>query len=152
MLVYRICRSKYARDLEGEGAKLFGGRWNNKSIGCVYTSESRALALIEYTVNVNIDDIPRALSLTTIEIPDTLVYICSEDELPGNWKTTPAPSATKEFGSLLLKAAHVAVVKVPSTVVPEEFNLLLNPLHAKSDRFKIYSVRDFIFDVRIKTT
>jgi len=53
MLVYRIGRTKYADDLKGEGAGLFGGRWNNKTVGCVYASETRALGLLEYTVDVN---------------------------------------------------------------------------------------------------
>ncbi|MGI8637275.1 MAG: RES family NAD+ phosphorylase, partial [Segetibacter sp.] len=70
MIVYRIGRLKYSKDLSGEGAKLNGGRWNHKLTPCLYTSASRSLAILEYTVNVNIDDIPRALSMTTLEIPD----------------------------------------------------------------------------------
>src|SRR3954463_8333092 len=101
MIVYRVGKTKYASDLTGEGARLFGARWNNKMVGCLYTSESRALAVLEYTVNVNIDDVPRALSMTIIEIPDKPVRILNEAELPGNWKECPAPSATKDFGSNL---------------------------------------------------
>lgn len=70
MIVYRIGRTKYAEDLTGEGARLNGGRWNHRLTACLYTSESRALAVLEYTVNVNIDDIPRALSISTVEIPE----------------------------------------------------------------------------------
>ena len=86
MVVYRVGKTKYANDLKGEGARLFGGRWNNKMVGCLYTSESRALAVLEYTVNVNIDDIPRALSITVIGIPDSPIKILSEADLPGDWK------------------------------------------------------------------
>ena len=63
MVVYRLGGTKYATDLTGEGARLFGGRWNNEGTPCIYTSQSRALAILEYTVNINIDDIPRALSI-----------------------------------------------------------------------------------------
>ena len=70
MLLYRIARTKWARTLDGEGARLHGGRWNNPGTSCIYTSESRALALLEYTVNTNLDDIPRALSIITIQVSE----------------------------------------------------------------------------------
>lgn len=151
MIVYRVGKTKYANDLAGQGARLFGGRWNNKMIACLYTSESRALAVLEYTVNVNIDDIPRALSITTIEIPDRKITILNEADLPGDWKHSPAPSSTKDFGSKLLLAAAEPVIRIPSTVIPAEFNYLLNPLHPDSKKFKILDTRDFEYDIRIKT-
>ena len=150
MIVYRVGKTKYAGDLKGEGARLFGGRWNNKMIGCLYTSESRALAVLEYTVNVNIDDIPRALTITTIEIPDKPITIVNESALPGDWKLSPAPSSTKDFGSKLLVAAAAPVIRIPSAVIPAEFNYLLNPLHPDSKKFKIIDSSDFVYDVRIK--
>lgn len=150
MKVYRIGRTKYANDLTGEGARLHGGRWNHVLVPCVYTSESRALSLLELTVNVNIDDIPRALSITTIEIPDDAVRALMIAELPGDWNHAPSPSSTRDMGSALLKAADSAVLKIPSAVLPEEFNYILNPAHPMSSRFKILSVEDFVYDVRIK--
>ena len=86
MIVYRISSSKYADDLTGEGARLHGGRWNHKLTPCLYTAATRALAILEYSVNVNIDDIPRALSITSIEIPDTGMLILKQAQLPGNWQ------------------------------------------------------------------
>lgn len=150
MVVYRVSRTKHANDLEGEGARLHGGRWNNKMVKCLYTSESRALAALEYTVNVNIDDIPRALSIITIEIPDQKIRVLYEQDLPGDWKLSPAPSSTKDFGSALLLAAAEPVLKIPSTVIPEEYNYLLNPLHKDSRKFRILNLKDFVYDVRIK--
>lgn len=150
MIVYRISRAKYANDLTGEGARLYGGRWNNKLIPCIYTAESRALAVLEYTVNVNIDDIPRALSFAIIDIPDKNILKLTEEGLPGNWKQSPAPSSTRQFGSRLLTESQTAVIKIPSAVIPEEFNYILNPAHPDSKNFKILDVQDFVFDVRIK--
>lgn len=149
MVVYRLARTKYAKDLSGEGARLFGGRWNHPLTPCLYTSASRALAVLEYTVNVNIDDIPRALSLVTIEIPETFLELAVTD-LPGNWREAPAPAATKDFGTALLKENAFPVLKVPSTIIPEEYNYLINPLHAQGASCEILDVRDFIFDIRIK--
>src|SRR6516164_9317441 len=102
MIVYRIGRTRYANDLTGEGARLNGGRWNHKLTPCVYTSESRALALLEYTVNVNIDDIPRALSFTVIEIPGDSILQLPIADLPGNWAAAPSPASAKDFGTALL--------------------------------------------------
>ncbi|RYY06184.1 MAG: RES domain-containing protein [Sphingobacteriaceae bacterium] len=150
MIVYRVGKTKYANDLMGEGARLNGGRWNNKGVGCLYTSESRALALLEYTVNIDIDDIPRALSITIIEIPNYSIKNWKEADLPGDWRYSPAPSSTKNFGSKLLLAVKEPYIKVPSTVIPAEYNYLLNPLHPESKNFKVIDISDFIYDVRIK--
>lgn len=151
MIVYRVGRTKYANDLTGEGARLNGGRWNHKLIPCIYTAESRALALLEYTVNVNMYDIPRALSITAFEIPDSHILEIKLSDLPGNWKEVPSPASTKDFGTGLLKAV-IPVIKIPSTVIMEEANYLLNPAAAGSKDFKLLNVKDFVYDVRIKAT
>ena len=150
MTVYRISITKYANDLSGEGARLNGGRWNNKLIPCIYTAESRALAVLEYTVNVNIDEIPRALSIAIIEIPGKHILELTEADLPGNWKQSPTPSSTRQLGSQLLTNAKTAVIKIPSAVIPEEFNYILNPAHPDNKNFKILGIQNFVFDVRIK--
>ncbi len=150
MIVYRIGKTKHANDLNGEGSKLFGGRWNHKLTPCIYTSESRALALLEYTVNINIEEIPRALSITTFEIPTTGIQLITEAKLPGDWKRVPAPSSTKDFGTNLLKTSVNFIFKIPSSVITEEHNYILNPLHSDSKHFKIVDIRDFVYDVRIK--
>ena len=150
MIVYRIGRTKYANDLTGEGARLNGGRWNHRLSSCLYTSESRALAVLEYTVNVNIDDIPRALSISTIQIPESSILELTIAALPGDWRAAPVPSSTKEFGTQLLKKGEFSVIKIPSAIIPEEYNFLLNPMHKESSTFSIINIEDFIYDVRIK--
>lgn len=150
MIVYRIGRIKYANDLTGEGARLNGGRWNHKLTPCIYTSGSRSLAVLEYTVNVNIDDIPRALSITTIEIKESDILELTIPDLPGDWRISPASTSTKDFGTNLLKGHSYSVIKIPSVIIPAEYNYLLNPLHKKSSAFKIKNVEDFIYDERIK--
>ncbi|MBS1663807.1 MAG: RES family NAD+ phosphorylase [Bacteroidetes bacterium] len=152
MIVYRIGRTRHAKDLSGEGARLFGGRWNQKGVPCLYASESRALALLEYTVNVNQDDIPRALSIITLELPDTSIREVAVTELPGDWSQAPAPASAKAFGTRLLQAAEHLIIKLPSAVIPAEFNYLINPLHADINTIKITDLRDFVYDIRIKTT
>ena len=150
MQVYRVGASKFSGELSGEGAKLFGGRWNHKTIPCIYTSQSRALAILEYTVNINIDEVPRALSITTFEIPEAEIKLITQEKLPGNWRESPAPSSTKDFGSALLKSLSAPIYKIPSCVMSEEYNFLLNPLHQQNVHFKILEIKDFVYDVRIK--
>jgi RES domain-containing protein len=107
--------------------------------------------VLEYTVNVNIEDIPRALSMTTLDIPDKDILQLTIADLPGNWRASPAPASTKDFGTEVLKKSQFAVIQIPSTVIPDEFNYLLNPLHRDSYQFLILDTQDFIYDVRIKT-
>jgi RES domain-containing protein len=152
MIVYRVGRTKYARDVSGEGARLHGGRWNHKLTPCIYTSESRALAILEYTVNVNVEDIPRALSITTFDIPDKNILKLLPSDLPGDWKNAPAPASTKDFGTSVLHSLNYPIIKIPSAVLTQEYNFLLNPLHRESIKFAIADVQDFVYDIRIKIT
>jgi RES domain-containing protein len=149
MEVYRVCRTKWARDLNGEGARLFGGRWNRKGTSCIYTSSSRSLAILEFSVNISLDDIPRALSIVIIRIPDTQLLVNTED-LPGNWKDVPAPSSTREFGNTILTEKKHLVFRVPSAVIPQEYNYLINPIHPKLPQCKVLQVEDLAYDIRIK--
>jgi RES domain-containing protein len=150
MIVYRLGRTKYASILDGEGARLHGGRWNQVGTACIYTSESRALAVLEYTVNTNIADIPRSLSITTIEIPDEILFH-AVPSLPGDWRDAPAPVSAKEFGTKALLNKTHSVHKFPSAIIPQEFNYLLDPLYSGSAAFRIIDVQDFVYDIRIKT-
>src|SRR5215211_7502410 len=152
MMVYRIGRTKHISDLTGEGSRLFGARWNHEGTACLYASESRALAVLEYTVNINIDDIPRALSIATIEIPESNILALSTGDLPGNWNEVLAPAETKDFGTALLTAVKYPVIRIPSTIIPQEYNYILNPLHPESKKFKIVEAHDFIYDLRIKSS
>lgn len=150
MLVYRISKTQYAKDVNGTGAKLFGGRWNMIDTPCIYTASSRSLAVLEYSVNVNVDFIPRALSICVFEIDESQIREFKIKDLPGDWKETPAPFSTKEFGTKWLEKG-VAILKIPSIVIPEEFNYILNPL-VELNHFKIVEINDFVYDLRIKTT
>ncbi len=151
MIVYRISSRKYADDLTGEGARLHGGRWNHKLTPCLYTAATRALAILEYSVNVNIDDIPRALSIASIEIPDTGILKLDQAQLPGDWQHAPAPSSTKDFVTALLNQNQYLTIRTSSVVIPEEHNYLVNPLHPGMRKVRIVEIKDCVYDLRIKT-
>lgn len=149
MIVFRVCNTLYAKDLGGEGARLFGGRWNSVGVPCLYTSESRSLAVLEFSVNVNTERILRNLSIIQVQIPDEFfeVKIAS---LPGDWRESPAPSSTREFGSSLLRSMEHLVIRFPSSIIPQEYNFIINPLHPRISSCKIREVKDFVYDIRIK--
>lgn len=148
MKVYRLSKSKYADDLNGTGAKLYGGRWNAVGIPCIYTAASRALAVLEFTVNVTIDFLPKNLSISTFEIDEAFIQKVALDDLPPEWKITPAPLATKKLGTTLLKNG-APILRFPSVVIPDEFNYILNPLCDKTC-FELVAMETIVFDQRIK--
>lgn len=148
MLVYRLSKTKYAEDLKGTGSKINGGRWNHIDTACIYTSESRALAVLEFSVNVNIDFIPRALSICIFEIDESEVKMFKVSQLPGDWREVPATYSTKTFGTQWFDKG-VRILKMPSIVIPDEFNYLINP-SVGNEHFKLVSVKDIVYDIRIK--
>lgn len=150
MRVYRVSNTQFARDLSGEGARLHGGRWNHVGTSCLYTSESRSLAVLELSVNISTTSVLRYLSMVEIEIPDDILEL-DIPALPGNWREAPAPASTKDYGTDLLNKNLNAIIKVPSSVIPEEFNYLINPKNLRAGDCTIIEVKDFIYDIRIKT-
>lgn len=150
MIVYRLAPTRFANDLTGEGARLFGGRWNHPGIACLYCSGSRALAVLEYSVNTGINYIPPSLSIISIDTGTVSIEEIQESVLPADWKVIPAPGSTKDFGSELLNSSKAAIIKIPSVIISSEYNFLLNPSHQGPHKFKIMEMADFQFDFRIK--
>ena len=92
MEVFRIARQPYIDDLSGTGGKLYGGRWNHKGTSIIHTSESRALAVVEFLVHVPMPIVPTDICIATIEIPDSITpEEVTVDSLPSNWRDFPAP-------------------------------------------------------------
>ncbi|NQX54469.1 RES family NAD+ phosphorylase [Pedobacter panaciterrae] len=150
MLVYRLSKTEFAGDLEGTGAKLYGGRWNNKGTACVYTSVSRALAVLEFASNVELEFIPEDLSITTYELPEEQCLTLSTKELPKDWEELPSPQSTKDLGNKYFSDSSLLCLRVPSVVVPEEYNYLINPESDKIAAVKVIKISAFEFDSRIK--
>lgn len=150
MQVYRIAKAKYINDYSGAGAHLYGGRWNHRGVSVLYTSESRALATVEYLVHLPMSIAPVDLRISTIEIPDHIVpEEVSIEELPGNWKDYPAPVALADIGNRWAMSRESLLLRVPSSVVYREFNILINPLHPDINHIKPIQVEEYQFDKRL---
>ena len=150
MLLYRIGKTKYAKDLDGIGAKVNGGRWNHEGVACIYTAESRALSLLEYSAHVSIDTIPRALSFTIFEVPDNSIHEIKMAKLPVNWNEWPHQKEARDFGTKLLNKTKHLVLKFPSAIIPAEFIYVINPLHARMKEIKIKAAQHYVYDQRLK--
>ncbi|HET8574181.1 MAG TPA: RES family NAD+ phosphorylase [Edaphocola sp.] len=150
MEVFRISKCAFSRDLSGTGARIYGGRWNSKGLPVLYTAGSRALALLETLVHVPQKNLPKDLCLTAIQLPGSLsVHTIRPIDLPKNWRTVAIQSALQEIGNKWLKNATSAMLCVPSVILPEENNYLINPLHPEAEKIKITSSNPFIFDDRL---
>lgn len=145
MVVFRIARKDYIQDLSGRGAELFGGRWNEKGIPALYTSSSLSLAALEILVHTDKSLPPVNMAYAKIYVPDEMysmkILRLKDDEVP------------VEYGTKWLKEKRGLMLKVPSVILPyeydHEFNLILNPLHEDYKKVSVVEVHDFSFDVRL---
>ncbi len=148
MILYHITSSKYADDLSGNGARLYGGRWNSEGKAMVYLASSRSLAVLESLAHMIPTNIPRDYVILTIEAPDDFTAVDIRS-LPGNWNEYPEPNILKQIGNSFLLKNEYLLLKVPSAIMPEEFNFLLNPTHAKAGKVKVIKKLPFNFDERL---
>ncbi len=151
MNLYRIAKQAFADDLTGEGARLYGGRWNRQGVAALYTSESIALAAMEVLVHVAAADLPDDLQLVTIHVPDdAAMNVIQPEELPEGWRQYPPPVIVSEMGTQWLEKREKLLLRIPSVVIPREWNVLLNPKNPEFTSVKILSVEPFGFDKRLK--
>lgn len=143
MLLYRIGKTKYARDLTGMGAKMNGGRWNNEGIPCIYLAENRALALLEYAAHANMELLPPTLAFTTFHIPEHAIRQLTANELPAGWRQQPYCKESRELGSELLSKKEWLLLKIPSVIIHQEYHFVLNTLHPLMRAVKIVDVHAY---------
>jgi RES domain-containing protein len=150
VVVWRIARAPY-QALDGEGARLNGGRWNNEGVAVVYASESLSLAVLEYLVHVDPALVPSDLVATEIDLPSsTLGAVVEPSQFPpGDWRMYPAPEWQAELGDMWIGDGTFLWLAVPSAIVPEEHNVLLNPRHSSMADVRVVSTRPFQFDPRL---
>ena len=148
MTVYRISLDVYKDDLSGAGAKMFGGRWNNVGIPVLYTTENISLAVLELLVRINKKNIPLHHYLLQFDIPENEApAMIPKNKLKDGWKDDI--QLTQWLGSEFIKAGGSLLLKVPSVVVDEEHNFIINPMHPHFKKLKLVSAKKFEFDNRL---
>jgi RES domain-containing protein len=144
--------SYQAHDLTGKGAESTGGRWNAKGVPVVYTSHTRALACLETVVHFNAGGLPLNRYLVEIDVPDATwkaAAVQSAKTLPVGWDAEPPGQVSIDLGTAWLQAKSSALMIVPSVIVPEETNVLINPLHPDSIGITARKVRKWVYDPRL---
>lgn len=145
MVLWRISRH---RDLSGTGGLRASGRWHHAGHPIVYLAESPAAALLEVCVHTSANDVPPEFTLLRIEGPDLETPTIRIENLPEDWRTRL--EVTRDLGSVWLERNEAPLLWVPSAIVPETMNCLLNPSHHRAAEFRITDSIAYPFDLRLK--
>lgn len=151
MIIYRITKKEQVA-LDGKGGLYGSGRWHKKGNLVIYASEHASLAAWEKIVHVtNFENFPNDLLLVKIEIPDGIeIQTVPKMVLVNGWDRYPFIGETVDYGTSFLRKNEYLALKVPSAIIPDEFNIILNPLHPDIRDCKVISTIPFIFDKRVR--
>lgn len=147
---WRLVKARYADTaFSGEGARLGGGRWNSVGTAMVYTAGSLALAELEVLAHVPSRRILGAYVAFCVRFAEESMEVLPPERLPEDWRGDPAPRSTKNLGDAWVHAGGRLVLRVPSAVVPREWNYLLNPAHPALTMLQIEGPFDPELDPRL---
>lgn len=150
MRFWRISRFA-ARDqaFDGEGARKYPGRWNAAGVPVVYASSVLSLAALELLVHLDVRHARVPLYAFSVDVPARLVETLAAADLPRGWDDPVSPAPAQAFGTAWARSGRSLALRVPSAVVPEEWNAVLNPAHPAFPRLEIDGPRPFAFDSRL---
>lgn len=144
-----MSKKRAAGAFTGEGARLYGGRWNFPGIPVVYVAESLSLAALELLVHLKATRLGLPYVAFEVEFDDALATLLGDEEIPENWRDEPPPPSTMEVGTFWATRRESAVLSVPSVLVPGERNYLLNCEHPQFEEIEIVKEESFSFDPRL---
>lgn len=150
MEVWRLVKTRYAATaFDGEGARLYGARWNSVGTRVAYASDHAALAVLEVLVHLDDASILPAYSLVTASLPDDAVQELDPARLTDGWGAYPATPITRAIGDAWVRSGEGLALKVPSVIAPGGSNLLINPEHRDAHLLEVGSIQPFSFDPRL---
>ena len=148
MQIYRISLTKYACQLVASGNPA---RWNPKDVKMIYAASSRSLACLENVVHRSQEGLNLLFSVMTIECPKKLkIKTINRTDLPDGWSDYSQMYKTQNIGAKWIRDSETAILKVPSSIIQEEYNYLLNPEHDDFKLITLVNTQPFVFDSRIK--
>lgn len=138
MVVWRLTRAPFAASpLDGIGPARGGGRWNSRGTRLAYASSTRSLAILEALVHIDRALAPTDYVFVEVHVPDDAIESIDVGALPAGWRAEPPPPGLREIGDLWVRSARSLGLRVPSAVVPEEFNVLVNPAHPRFGEVRV---------------
>lgn len=146
--MYRISKCRFIDDLTGTGASYFAGRWHSKGTRVLYTAGAASLALLEALVHIT-SVVPLKMCLLSLEIPEQFIKEIKAVDLPEDWMQNPPPDMLKFYGDNLARENKLLALKVPSVILPEEHNYILNPAHKLFSKIKRVYSRTISIDERL---
>lgn len=150
MQLWRLIKIKYAATaFDGEGARIYGARWNSPGTRVAYASSNSALAVLEVLVHLRNASVLPAYSLVAATLPDAAVETFPVLALPKNWSASPIPPEVQGIGDEWIRSGRSLALTVPSAVVQDGSNVLINPAHPDFAQFSVHSVEPFGFDPRL---
>ena len=150
MRCWRLVDERYSGSaFSGEGAALWGGRWNQPGTPVVYISDSQALAVLEVLVHLDLDEFPATLVMLPVDIPDDVTIDRVTVELMIDWEKDASVVELAEHGTAWAARGQTVALSVPSVVIPAERNLILNPRHGDFARLVIGPPEPFVLDPRL---
>jgi RES domain-containing protein len=148
---WRIVKAKHAATaFSGKGAADHGGRWNSRGVAVVYVSLTKSLAVLESLVHLN-PPVRFKLVAFRLEFDDAWVEKFPLKKLPADWQVEPPPPSTQQIGDLWMREARSAILALPSAIIPNEPNFLLNPAHPDFKTISIHKPEPFAIDPRLLT-
>lgn len=138
-----------ATAFDGEGARRYGGRWNSVGVAMVYASEHKSLAALEVRVHINTTKKLKRYKCFPFEFDQKLMKDFPLGSLPKDWQQEPPPPSLQQLGDAWVRAADSPILAVPSVIIPDERNYLLNPKHPQFAKIKIGKSEDIAFDPRL---
>ena len=148
-VLWRIARRSYALDRLGIGARDAGGRWNSRGTAVIYTGRTITTAALEKFVHIS-GVVPPDLVLVRVDLPDTYSSETpAPDDLPKKWNAIRPVPASMEVGTRWARENRSLVLYVPSAIIPEDVNGILNPNHPEFDRVNFTIRREFHYDPRM---
>ena len=152
MRLWRLVKTKFASAaFDGEGARLYGARWNSPGTRVAYASSNSALAVLEVLVQMTAGGSLPGYSLITANIADSFVEFLAVADLPHNWNSSPVPLQVQAVGDAWVKSGRSLALQVPSAIVQGSYNILINPEHSAFTQVTVESSEPFELDPRLHT-